>query len=260
MIFHNRQKNIESYDQLKLKINGVPIKRVYFFNFLGIVINENLTWNNHISYISQKISPVVGIINRLKNQLPTRILKMIYNSLILSRLHYGNILWGGNPGSLLRLNKRGLRAITGAGSNTHTIPICKKLNILSLPDIHQTKLLCLYKQHIDNKLPTNIHTIFQEINSSEPQDPRTSAYKSTIRYQLPALIHNAPTELLEKIHSVSYKTFKWKAKTYRLDRYSSLCTDIGCRICHLPVIPDSEKFTKTIPDSITYQTALDMEM
>ena len=50
---------------------------------------------------------------------------MIYNSLILSRLHYGNILWGNNPGSLIRLNKRALRAIVNAGINTHTNPIEK---------------------------------------------------------------------------------------------------------------------------------------
>ena len=71
---------------------------------------------------------VVGLLNRsrLKHQLPTGILKMIYNSLILPRLHYGNILWGNIPGSLIRLNKRALRAIVNAGINTHTNPIEKK--------------------------------------------------------------------------------------------------------------------------------------
>ena len=125
MIFHNRQRKLDMYDQLKLSINNLPIKRTKTFNFLGIVINEFLTWNDHFTYISQKINPVVGLINRLKHQLPTVILKMIYNSLILSRLHYGNILWGNNPGSLIRLNKRALRAIVNAGINTHTNPIEK---------------------------------------------------------------------------------------------------------------------------------------
>ena len=127
MIFHNRQRKLDMYDQLKLSINNLPIKRTKTFNFLGIVINEFLTWNDHITYISQKINPVVGLLNRLKHQLPTAILKMIYNSLILSRLHYGNILWGNNPGSLIRLNKRALRAIVNAGINTHTNPIEKNL-------------------------------------------------------------------------------------------------------------------------------------
>ena len=83
MIFHNSQRKLDMYDQLKLSINNLPIKRTKTFNFLGIVINELLTWNDHITYISQKINPVVGLLNRLKHQLPTAILKMIYNSLIL---------------------------------------------------------------------------------------------------------------------------------------------------------------------------------
>ena len=80
MIFHNRQRKLDMYDQLKLSINNLPIKRTKTFNFLGIVINEFLTWNDHITYISQKINPVVGLINRLKHQLPTVILKMMYKS------------------------------------------------------------------------------------------------------------------------------------------------------------------------------------
>ena len=85
-----------------------------------IIINENLNWNDHITFISNKINPVVGLLNRLKNQLPTHILKMIYNSLILSRLHYGNIIWGHHPGSLIRLNKKALRAMANTGSNAHS--------------------------------------------------------------------------------------------------------------------------------------------
>ena len=222
-----------SFILLLRTVMGKIIKRTPTFNFLGIVINEFLTWSDHILYISQKINPVVGLLNILKHQLPTRILKMIYNSLILSRLHYGNILWGGNPGSLIKLNKRAFRAIVNAGINTHTSPICKKLWMLSLPDIHQMKLLCLYKRYVDRTLPTNIDIIFEEIHTNELTDvPRTLAYKSTIRYELPLYIQTAPTEILNNSSS-TYKSFKWNAKNYMIDRYASLCTSTGCMTCHL---------------------------
>jgi hypothetical protein len=231
MIFHNRQRNIDNYTNLTLQLNGQSIQRASSFNFLGIVVNEFLTWSDHISYISQKINPVVGLLNRLKHQLPTRILKMIYNTLILSRLHYGNILWGGNPGSLIKLNKRALRAIVNAGINTHTSPICKKLKLLSLPDIHQMKVVCLYKQYIDLKLPTNIHNILTDIKIKEL--PRTEAYRSTIRYQLPQYLQTAPTEIIDNVSTSCYKSFKWSTKKYLIDQYASLCTSIGCRTCNL---------------------------
>ena len=147
MLFHNTQKKMSLYEHLNLQFNGVTIERTPHFNFLGIVINENLNWTDHITHLSSKINPVVGLLRRLKYQLPTKILKMIYNSLILSRLHYGNILWGGQPASLIKLNKKALRAIANVGCNAHTNPIEKRLKLLSLPDIHQMKLLCLYKSY-----------------------------------------------------------------------------------------------------------------
>ena len=53
-------------DKLTLKINGIPISRVKSFNFLGIVLNENLTWTDHITHISHKINAVIAQIRRLK--------------------------------------------------------------------------------------------------------------------------------------------------------------------------------------------------
>ena len=85
---------------------------------------------------------------------------MIYNSLILSRLHYGNVLWGDNPGSLNQLHKKAVRAVIGAGYNAHTIPILKKLNLLSLADIHKIKLLNMYKQLVDERLPLYTSKMF----------------------------------------------------------------------------------------------------
>ncbi len=218
MIFHNKQRIIDAYDNLELKINNLPIKRTKTFNFLGIIINENLTWNDHITYISQKITPVVGLLNRLKHQLPIHILKMIYNSLILSRLHYGNILWGATPGSLLKLNKRAIRAIVNAGSNAHSNPIEKKFNLLSLPDIHQIKLLTLYKKIIDKKAPINIQKIFATITTNKvPEEPRTKHYNDSPRFELTKYLLTAPDELITKAERVKFLTFKKDIKKYIIE-------------------------------------------
>ena len=241
MIFHNRQRNMDIYKQLNIKINDLEIKRVFTFNFLGIIINDKLDWNDHINYVAQKILPVINTLNRLKHLLPIRILKMIYNSLILSRLHYGNILWGNNQGRLNKLQKRAIRAISNVGTNSHTVPILKKLHLLTLSDIHCSKLLCLYKQYIDGKLPTNIYNMFSSMSDSIhvqnlPTYPRTAGYRHTIRYELQTYIYTAPNELVNKAFSTSYNSFKWNIKEYILDRYNSLCTKVGCRACNLHVV------------------------
>ena len=92
---------------------------------------------------------------------------------------------GDNPGSLIQLQKKAVRAVSGAGYNAHSTPILKKLNLLSLTDIHKIKLLNMYKQFVDETLPLYIFNMFVGMDlSTELPKPRTKLYENTIRFQL----------------------------------------------------------------------------
>ena len=102
MIFHYRQRKIDSLIP-NLKINSESIERVTEFNFLGLTIDEQLSWSPHIQKISNKISRTLGIMNRLKRFLPENILRLIYNSLILPYFQYSILTWGFKIGRLEKL-------------------------------------------------------------------------------------------------------------------------------------------------------------
>ena len=113
MIFKSRNLN---FDHNLINNNNIEIKRVNNVKFLGVVIDENLTWKEHINCISLKISRLIGILNSLKYILPLRILVNLNNSMILSHLTYCNIVWGNCASYLLQklilLQKRAiLRAV-----------------------------------------------------------------------------------------------------------------------------------------------------
>ena len=59
MLFHRKQKHI---DDVSVIINGTKIERVASFNFLGIMLDENLSWKSHIEMVGNKISKVTGIL------------------------------------------------------------------------------------------------------------------------------------------------------------------------------------------------------
>ena len=59
MFFHRKQKQV---DEINVQINGTQIERVESFNFLGIMLDENLTWKSHIEMVAKKISKVTGIL------------------------------------------------------------------------------------------------------------------------------------------------------------------------------------------------------
>ena len=79
---------------LRLNINNTIIEKVDSFNYLGIILNENLTWKNHIEMVANKMAKITGVLNRLKYVYPWQMLLSLYNTLIMSHINYGLLLWG----------------------------------------------------------------------------------------------------------------------------------------------------------------------
>ena len=91
IIFHNRQKKIDIVS--KINIDNNQTDQVRSTKFLGVLINENLTWSDHISAVLNKTSKNLGIIRKLSKTLPCDILLTLYNTLIAPYLDYCNIAW-----------------------------------------------------------------------------------------------------------------------------------------------------------------------
>ena len=92
--------------------------------FLGILIDENLSWKQHISYLNSKISRTLFTINQVKHFLPYDSLTKLYSTLVESHLSYGIMTWGNASEcakyKILLLQKRAIRAINKANYNSHT--------------------------------------------------------------------------------------------------------------------------------------------
>ena len=106
MLFHRKQKHL---DEINVVINDIEIEHVPSFNFLGIMLDENLSWKSHIEMVGNKISKVTGILYRLKNVFPENVLFVLYNSLIVSYMNYGLLLWGIHSHKLELLQKKVIR-------------------------------------------------------------------------------------------------------------------------------------------------------
>ena len=61
-------------EDLNVLLDNTALNRVKFITFLGVLINECLTWKNHIDCISKTISRNIGVMNKLKHYMPYRIL------------------------------------------------------------------------------------------------------------------------------------------------------------------------------------------
>ena len=140
---------------IRLINNDIPISN--YAKFLGVIIDKNLTWYDHIHYIYDKISKGVGILSKLKYMLPMCILKLIYNAIISPYISYCNIVWGGTYSSRLNsirvLQNRAIRIISGNDQSLHTPQLYYKTNCLNLFDIHKFQVGLSMHSWSTNKLP-----------------------------------------------------------------------------------------------------------
>ena len=80
---------------IELKIQNSPLKKVQEIKFLGVIIDENLNWNMHIRTLAKKLAMSSGILNRIKDNIPTTLHKDLYHTLFESHLTYSITFWGG---------------------------------------------------------------------------------------------------------------------------------------------------------------------
>ena len=162
--FQNWAKEILYMPEFSIEINNTKMKRVNEGVFLGVVLDENLSWKPHISHMSRKISKSIGIIYKSSFLLSKSCLRTLYFSLIYPYLHYCILVWGSTYQSSLErivlLQKRVMRIINKKEYDAHTSPLFKERMILKLNNIYLFclgKFMCLASK---NSLPPSFKNLF----------------------------------------------------------------------------------------------------
>ena len=70
-----------------------------YFKFVGIKLDEHLTWDHQISHVYQKLISGNFVLNRCKNVLPINIRRLIYITLIQSHHNMVSLL-----GEVVKIN------------------------------------------------------------------------------------------------------------------------------------------------------------
>ena len=98
VIFHAINKPNHN---VTILINKQAIHKVKYVKYLGILIDSQLTFKDHINELNKKISRAIGILYRLRQYVTTKILCNVYYAIIYPFLLYGITVWGNASRSLL---------------------------------------------------------------------------------------------------------------------------------------------------------------
>ena len=124
-------------NSIVLSADGEQLKEAYCFPYLGLIINQNLTWEDHIEHLRNKITKKLGLLRRIKSCLPLSARITFFNSFVLPLFDYGDIIWGdrGNTtlmGELQILHNKAARIILDLPPTASASEALAKLNWKSL--------------------------------------------------------------------------------------------------------------------------------
>ena len=216
-----------------LKINNHIIKRETFIKFLGVFIDENVTWETHINYLNEKISKNIGIMYKARKYLSFNNMKSLYFSIIHCYINYANIAWGSTGKSkLLKLHKHQKHISRMIHYQTKTTPsrnLMKKLKILNIFQLNIFQNLVFMYQHNINSLPRIFEKSFKKINHKYPTRIAKKHYSVPLKksnsqfsfsYRAPFLWNSILTNHLRNTKTLSI--FKYQLKRYLLSHENEL--------------------------------------
>ena len=216
---------------------------------MGIHIDETLSWKYHIDKVCSKISSS-NYINKVKNILPSTILKTLYSSSIQSHINYGLLVWGSSYtiNKVYELQKRAIRTINNKSIHYHTEPLFKTSNILTVSDQYKLNVQICMHQLKNSKTPQSFSELksiyFTEERPSTRQQQLATCCRFRTTFTLLLPLHRFPRLWNELHHNlrniISITIFKRKVSAQQIDLYYMYaqqirCANRRCRQC-FPVI------------------------
>ena len=177
VIFHPSQKKVQY--PINLIINNKILEEKKYVKYLGIIMDCNLNWKQHIHELSKKVSRSIGILSKLRHYVPQSILIQIYYSIVFPFLIYGVLIWGNtyktNIYPLVILQKKAIRIITFSHFQSHTSPLFKKFNLLKLPDIVYLYTAVFMHQFHKGNLPEKFNNYFTLVSNQHSYNTRLAS-------------------------------------------------------------------------------------
>lgn len=198
----------DNAETFTIQIEDQILSQVNHTKFLGVVVDQKLSWKQHVEHLCLKISKSIGMINRIKFKLNRNALILLYKTLIYPHLSYCNIIWGTASQSALKqltiLQKRIVRIITHSYYLAHTSPLFHELKLLKLADLNNYVTGIFIYKYINNLLPSVCRSLItlnplpqaqyslRRPNSFNIPTPRTTLRQNCLRIRGPTYWNSLP--------------------------------------------------------------------
>ena len=174
VVFHSPARKLT--EPFTLKFGRKKITHANRVKFLGVLLDESLTWRPHLIEVSRKLTRSVGILYKLRHYVPLDTLISIYYALFYPFLTYGIVVWGATYENLLKpvltAQKKVIRAITFSEQTAHSSSLFSDLKVLKLGDIYQLYISSIVFGCHKDIAPAHFRDFFIPISSIHSYNTR----------------------------------------------------------------------------------------
>ena len=136
MIFGSPQK-LNRIQNILVKVEDTCIERTQSFKYLGVTLNQSMSWADHVDAISTKINQRIGLIRRIRDVLPLQVRVTLYNTLILPLFDYRDVIWGDKNNDTIMselqiLQNKAAKVLLGQPPRSSSTEALRSLDLKSL--------------------------------------------------------------------------------------------------------------------------------
>ena len=179
MVFSKKNYSKIPKPEINLKIDGEVLSVVTKTKFLGVIIDDKLTWNDHTNFISGKIGRGIGILLKARHVLNRETLITLYYSFVYPYYMYCNQVWGSctsrNITRLHVLQKKAIRIICHVKHRSHTEPLFRELKFLNIWQINKYLIGIFMYKHYHKLLPLSFNSFFTRNRDVHSHDTRQAS-------------------------------------------------------------------------------------
>lgn len=173
-----------------ISCNGVALSLTSTAKYLGVLIDDQLSWKPHVEHLIRSVSIAIGQLWRHGRCLSIKARRLWYIGIIQSKLTYASnaffpCLTNQLQSRLIKSSKSGIRAIFRLTSRASTEPLLDRLSLASLAHLYHQKLLIFVFRCMHGLASSLFRGYFQLISDDGPQ---TQDRRPTTRGQVSNLL------------------------------------------------------------------------
>ena len=210
---------------IKIKLNGTKLIPKSKIKYLGLIMDEHLTFKPHISTLNAKLKRANNLLSISRHYLSANLLKQTYYAQFHSHLSYGCQIWGSdtaNTSKISILQNKAIRIMSFADRHTNADNLYKELKILKLNDLILSNNILFvhkalngnspvyFKNYFEEYKPTHTYNTTRNPTSTYSIPPGSVTISNDVKFSLKAKCGQSWNDFLKKVSNTTSQSERLK--------------------------------------------------